>query len=324
MAGGETAIADSEACCQMTEHAAPVYLGLLATGELRRRVEAAYELLHSCRLCGRACGVDRRSEVGSCHTGMSAVVASSGPHFGEEDPLRGSRGSGTIFFSWCNLSCRFCQNYEVSQLGGGGEVEPEELARIMLSLQARGCHNINLVSPTHVVPQILAATLIAAQAGLAIPLVYNTGGYDSSAALELLLSVVDIYMPDMKYADAAVASTYSGVEDYPAINQAAVGEMHRQVGDLDIDDEGVARRGLLVRHLVLPEGLAGTEQVARFLTDRISRHTYINVMGQYRPCGEAMNLPPLDRPITRGEWRDAVDVVRHAGLSRLDQRTSIT
>ena len=304
----------------MTDGAAPAYRELLASGELRRRVKAAYEVLRSCRLCGRACGVDRTREVGFCRTGVSAVVASSGPHFGEEDPLRGRRGSGTIFFAWCNLGCRFCQNYEISHLGGGVEVEPEGLAGMMLTLQDRGCHNVNLVSPTHVVPQILAATLVAAEAGLAIPLVYNTGGYDSCVALALLESVVDIYMPDMKYADAAVGSRYSGVDEYPAINQAAVAEMHRQVGDLEIDGKGVARKGLLVRHLVLPEGLAGTEQVARFLADRISRDTYINVMDQYRPCGEASDLPPLDRPTTRAEWRDAVRAVRQAGLSRLDQR----
>jgi putative pyruvate formate lyase activating enzyme len=191
---------------------------------------------------------------------------------------------------------------------------------MMLSLQAHGCHNVNLVSPTHVVPQILAATLIAAHAGLAIPLVYNTGGYDSLAALSLLDSVVDIYMPDMKYADADIALKYSGVKDYPAVNQAAVREMHRQAGDLVLDAEGVAHRGLLVRHLVLPAGLAGTEEVAEFLAKNISRDTYINVMDQYRPSHEAHHLPPLDRPTTGAEWQEAVNAVRQAGLSRLDQR----
>ena len=304
----------------MTGRTAPAYLGLLEAGELKRRVEAAYDLLHACSLCGRACGVDRWQRAGTCHTGVEARVASSGTHFGEEDPLRGSHGSGTVFFSWCNLNCCFCQNHDISQLGRGVDVAPEGLARIMLSLQAQGCHNVNLVSPTHVVPQILAATLIAAHAGLAIPLVYNTGGYDSAVALGLLDSVVDIYMPDMKYADASVALTYSGVEDYPAINQAAVTEMHRQVGDLVLNYEGVAQRGLLVRHLVLPEGLAGTEAVARFLAQNVSLDTYINVMDQYRPSHKAHHLPPLDRPTTRAEWQEAVDVVRQAGLSRLDQR----
>jgi putative pyruvate formate lyase activating enzyme len=308
----------------MTTSAAPLYLGLLEGGGLKWRVQAAYDLLHSCDLCGRGCAVDRWQELGACHTGVRAVVSSYGPHFGEEDPLRGSRGSGTIFFGWCNLSCRYCQNHDISQRGNGTEVEPEDLARMMLSLQAQGCHNVNLVSPTHVVPQILAATLIAAHAGLRLPLVYNTGGYDSPATLALLGSVVDVYMPDMKYADASVALQFSGVQDYPAVNQAAVSEMHRQVGDLVLDEEGVAQRGLLVRHLVLPCDLAGTETVARFLAERISRNTYINVMDQYRPCHEAGQLPPLDRPITRGEWQRALDAVGEAGLSRLDQRRPLT
>jgi putative pyruvate formate lyase activating enzyme len=225
-----------------------------------------------------------------------------------------------VFFGWCNLRCLYCQNYDISQLGHGSAVDPEALATAMLSLQAQGCHNINLVSPTHVVPQILAATLIAAHAGLRLPLVYNTGGYDSLGALSLLDSVVDIYMPDMKYADADVALRYSGVKDYPAVNQAAVAEMHRQVGDLVCDDAGVARRGLLVRHLVLPGNLAGTDTVAQFLAGRISTNTYLNVMDQYRPCHEAYTLPPLDRPISGDEWEYAMSAVRNSGLTRLDSR----
>jgi putative pyruvate formate lyase activating enzyme len=299
----------------------PAYLELHRSGELARRVQAAYARLEACDICARECGVNRRQSAkgAACRTGERAVVSSVGPHFGEEDPLVGSGGSGTIFFSWCNLRCRFCQNAEISQLGYGSETEPEELAGMMLKLQQMGCHNINLVSPSHVVPQILAGLLIAAEAGLHLPLVYNTGGYDSLKTLALLDGVVDIYMPDMKYADAKVARRFSQIDNYPAANQAAVKEMHRQTGDLVTDVRGVAQRGLLVRHLVLPEGLAGTAEIVHFLRDEISPRTYINVMAQYRPCHEAHNLPPLDRRITHDEYREALELAEEAGL-RLDQR----
>jgi putative pyruvate formate lyase activating enzyme len=287
---------------------------------LKARVAKAYERLGSCDFCGRECGVDRYQELGSCSTGVRAKIASYGPHFGEEDPLRGTRGSGTIFFAWCNLSCQYCQNYDISQLGSGREIEPEELAKIMLLLQEQGCHNINLVSPTHVVAPILAAVAIASEAGLRRPLVWNTGGYDSLTSLELLDGVVDIYMPDMKYASADVGRTYSHVENYPEVNQAAVKEMHRQVGKLVVDERGVAQRGLLVRHLVLPAALAGTFHVAHFLANEISRDTYINVMDQYRPCYRAMNTPPLDRRTTREEYEEAIQQAREAGLHRFDRR----
>lgn len=298
----------------------PAYLRLLRSGELKRHVQSAYEHLRDCRLCGRECGVDRYEETGACRTGTRALVSSYGPHLGEEDPLRGHRGSGTIFFAWCNLNCQFCQNYDISQRGQGREVEVEELAKMMLSLQREGCHNINFVSPTHVTPQILASVLIAAEAGLHLPLVWNTGGYDSPATLALLDGVVDIYMPDMKYADEETAYRYSKVRDYPAVNQAAVKEMHRQVGDLELDENGIARRGLLVRHLVLPEGLAGTQEIARFLVQEVSPDTYINLMDQYRPCYKAAELPPLARPITRAEYEQALQQAREAGLHRFDRR----
>ncbi len=298
----------------------PAYVERHRSGELREHVEAAYEHLQACDLCGRACGVDRDADTGACNTGIRAKVASYGPHFGEEDPLRGYRGSGTIFFSWCNLSCQYCQNYNISQRGRGREVEPEVLATMMLSLQEQGCHNINLVSPTHVIAPILAAVLIAAEAGLRLPLVWNTGGYDSLANLRLLDGVVDIYMPDMKYADAAVGFKYSKVRNYPEVNQAAVREMHRQTGDLLTDERNIAQRGLLVRHLVLPEGLAGTAEIASFLATEISSNTYINIMDQYRPCYRAGELPPLDRRITRREYREAVQQAREAGLHRFDRR----
>ncbi len=293
---------------------------MIASGELKQRVLTAYERLHDCDFCGRQCHVDRYEKLGACRTGVRAVVSSFGPHLGEEAPLRGYRGSGTIFFAWCNLNCQFCQNYDISQLGHGREVEPEELAEMMLSLQVQGCHNINLVSPTHVTPQILAAVLIAAEAGLRLPLVWNTGGYDSLVTLALLDGVVDIYMPDMKYADEEIAYKYSRVKNYPAVNQAAVKEMHRQVGDLALDENGIALRGLLVRHLVLPEGLAGTAKIVRFLAEKISRDTYVNVMDQYRPCYKAIELPPLDRPIMRTEYEHAVQQAREVGLHRFDKR----
>jgi putative pyruvate formate lyase activating enzyme len=263
--------------------------------------------------------VPRRARHGVCRTGMLAVVSSYGAHHGEENPLRGWYGSGTIFFTHCNLKCQFCQNYDISQLGQGREVEPEEIAAMMIELQEMGCHNINFVSPSHVVAQILAATAIAAEAGLRLPLVWNTGGYDSLAALELLDGVVDIYMPDMKYADAETALRLSKARDYPGANRAAVKEMHRQVGDLVVNEHGIAQRGLLVRHLVLPGGLAGTQEVARFLAQEISCETYINVMAQYRPCYHASEHPPLDRPITRKEYADVVAACRAAGLHRFDK-----
>ncbi|MCP4538259.1 MAG: radical SAM protein [Chloroflexi bacterium] len=298
----------------------PSYLSLLHSGELRHRVQRAYDQLHTCNFCGRECQTNRYEQLGECKTGVQAVVSSFGPHLGEEDPLRGHRGSGTIFFTWCNLKCQFCQNHDISQRGAGRKIEPEELAKMMLSLQERGCHNINLVSPTHVVTPILAALFIAAEAGLRLPVVWNTGGYDSLATLTLLDSVVDIYMPDMKYADKKVALKYSKIKNYPQINQAGVKEMHRQVGNLVMDSNGIAQRGLLVRHLVLPDGLAGTVEIARFLAQEISRDTYINIMDQYRPCYHAYNLPPLDRPITRAEYEQTVQQAHKAGLHRFDKR----
>jgi putative pyruvate formate lyase activating enzyme len=247
------------------------------------------------------------------------MVSSYGPHFGEEAPLVGRHGSGTIFFTYCNLQCLFCQNYTISHLGEGAAVDREELARIMLSLQSSGCHNINLVSPTHVVPYILDALELAASRGLHLPLVYNSGGYDSVATLELLDGIIDIYMPDMKYSDEKTAQRFSGVKDYPEVNRAAVREMHRQVGDLQVDEQGVAQRGLLVRHLVLPGGLAGTEGVVSFLVQEVSTNTYLNIMAQYHPCHKAFDIPQLARPISREEFNEAISLARRQGLSRLDK-----
>jgi putative pyruvate formate lyase activating enzyme len=247
------------------------------------------------------------------------MVSSYGPHFGEEAPLVGGHGSGTIFFTNCNLRCLFCQNYSISQLGEGYRVSKEELAYIMLSLQAQGCHNINLVSPTHVVPQILEALELAVKSGLHLPLVYNTGGYDSVETLRILDGIVDIYMPDMKYDDEKIARELSGIENYPEINKAAIKEMHRQVGDLEISEEGVAQRGLLVRHLVLPNGLAGTRGIVNFLSREISRNTYVNIMAQYRPCYRALEIASLGRPLSSAEFYEALCFAREAGLTRLDK-----
>jgi putative pyruvate formate lyase activating enzyme len=300
---------------------APAYLGLLASGELTQRAAQARRHLEDCDLCARYCHVNRlRTLDGAvCRTGERAVVASYGPHHGEEDPLRGWGGSGTIFFSWCNLRCVFCQNWDISQRGQGRKVEPHELAAMMLELQARGCHNINLVSPSHVVAQVIAAVCEAAERGLRIPLVYNTGGYDSREALKLLDGIVDIYMPDMKYGDPALARRYSKVRNYVEVNRAALKEMHRQVGDLVIGENGIALRGLLVRHLVMPHGIAGTDQVLAFLAKEISRDTYVNLMDQYFPCYRADEYPELDRPINADEYRLALEAAAACGLKRIDR-----
>jgi putative pyruvate formate lyase activating enzyme len=306
----------------MSEAFESAYLATFRSGELRRRAETARRRLEECNLCGHACRVDRTESVeGSvCGTGERALVHSFGPHHGEEDPLRGWSGSGTIFFSGCNLSCLYCQNWEISQGGGGRELESEELAEIMLALQARGCHNVNFVSPSHVVAQILSAILLAAEGGLRIPLVFNSGGYDSPDALALLDGVIDIYMPDMKYGSSERGLRYSRVKDYVEINRAAVKEMHRQVGDLVLSSEGLARRGLLVRHLVLPGDLSNTERVLRFLATEISAETYLNLMDQYHPSYHAREHPPLDRRLTPEEYGSALEMAERAGLRRLDQR----
>ena len=299
----------------------PAYLPLLRSGELAERTRIAHEHLADCDLCARYCHVNRlegtRGAV--CRTGEKAVVYSAGPHHGEEDCLVGRNGSGTIFFSWCNLRCIFCQNWEISWKGEGRERSTDELADTMLHLQEIGCHNINFVSPSHVVAQIIAAVEVAAERGLHLPLVYNTGGYDSPEALALLDDIIDIYMPDMKYGDAEMARRYSHVREYPRINQAAVREMHRQVGDLVIGEDGLARRGLLVRHLVMPNRIAGTDAVLKFLSEEISTDTYVNLMDQYRPCYRAGNFPELDRPITSPEFSEALDAARRHGLKRLDR-----
>ena len=298
----------------------PVYITLFRSGELAERAKRAVAHLACCDLCARYCRVDRLLGMKGavCRTGVRAVVHSFGPHYGEERSLSGTQGSGTIFFTWCNLRCVFCQNYEIAQLGEGHEVSAEQLADMMLQLQHRGCHNINLVTPSHVVAQILEALVIATASGLRLPLVYNTSGYDSQEALALLDGVIDIYLPDMKYGDSAIAHRHSKVADYVEVNQAAVREMYRQVGDLALDAHGTARRGLLIRHLVLPGGLAGTEQVLRFLRRELSPTVSVNVMGQYQPYFKAAQYPPLDRRLTVEEFQAAVAAARRSGLTLID------
>lgn len=303
----------------------PAYLVLHSRGELRTRAAAAVASLRSCQLCPRECQVDRLSdETSVCRTGRYARVASFFPHMGEEDCLRGWHGSGTIFFSNCNLRCVFCQNYDISQQGVGREVGPDRLAAMMVELQERGCHNINLVTPEHVGPQILEALPLAVDAGLRIPIVYNSSGYDSLESLRFMDGVVDIYMPDFKIWSAAGAHRYLKARDYPEVARAALVEMHRQVGDLQIDGQGLARRGVLVRHLVMPGSTAGTREIAQFLAEEVSASTYLNLMGQYRPSGK-VNLnrfPEIDRRVTQVEMKAARREVESAGLKRLDTRAT--
>lgn len=299
----------------------PSYVKLYREGELSRRSEAALARLESCTLCPRDCSVNRlEGESGICETGRKARVASYNAHFGEESPLVGSHGSGTIFISSCNLLCSFCQNYEISHLREGVQVDPEQMAAMMIELSERGCHNINFVTPTHVVPQLIEALIIAVEHGLRIPLVYNSNGYDKRETLELLDNIVDIYMPDFKFWDGKWAERYCGAPDYPVVARGALKEMHRQVGDLLIDDRGIAVRGLLVRHLVMPKKISGTEMIMSFIGGEISPYTYVNVMDQYRPCGEAEEDIHINRSVTSQEFREAMEAARAAGLTRLDPR----
>lgn len=298
---------------------------LYHSGKLAERIETAKALLGNCQVCPQHCGVSRLTgEMGKCRTARSAIVSSYGPHFGEEAPLVGKHGSGTIFFTNCNLKCLFCQNSSISQLGDGATVSKEELAKMMLDLQNQGCHNINFVSPTHVVPQILEALEIAINLGLRLPLVYNSGGYDSVKTLEILDGIIDIYMPDMKYSDEKTAEELSGINNYPCINRAALKEMHRQAGDLQTDKDGIAIQGLLIRHLVLPRRLAGTREIMRFIAEDISQNSYVNVMTQYHPCYKAFQIPQLARPPSKQEFLEAVEMARSAGISRLDRLYPVT
>ncbi len=302
----------------------PCYLETHRQGRLQKKIDAASDILNQCTLCPHRCQVNRHhGELGICRTGDQPVVSSYGPHFGEEDPLVGRNGSGTIFFTHCNLFCVFCQNWEISHGGEGEEITARDLAGIMIHLQKKGCHNINFVTPSHQVFQILAALPLAIDAGLKVPLVYNSGGYDAVETIKLLDGVVDIYMPDFKFWDPAVAERLCAAKDYPERAREAFKEMHRQVGDLVMHDKGVAQKGLLVRHLVLPHNLAGTAQVMKFLAEELSPNTYVNVMAQYRPCGQASEHADLNRFPSREELADAEQAARNAGLTRLDRREKL-
>ncbi len=299
----------------------PSYIETHRTGKLTESIKKAYKILENCRLCPRECEVNRlQNEKGICRTGRSAMVSSYNPHFGEEDPLVGVNGSGTIFITNCNLLCVFCQNWEISHLGEGSEVDSKALAGMMLHLQRQRCHNINFVTPTHVVPQILDALPHAIERGLNVPLVYNTGGYDAVESLRLLEGIFDIYMPDFKFWDTEMARKYLKAPDYPERAREALKEMHRQVGDLTLDENGIALKGIILRHLVMPGGVAGTREIMRFIAKEISVNTYVNIMDQYRPCGNAYKYPPLNRPITRDEYEEALRAAREEGITRFDKR----
>lgn len=288
----------------------------ISQSELLKRIEAAYALMEQCSLCPRECGVNRlrNDKLGFCRSGANPVVASAAPHHGEEPPLSGTKGSGTIFFANCNLRCVYCQNYPISQLGHGVERTPGELACQMLWLQEQGCHNLNLVTPTHFVPQILKALAIARERGFRLPIVYNSSGYDSVKTLRLLEGVVDIYLPDMRYSDNDVANRYSLAQGYLEVNRAAVKEMYRQVGNLVTDQNGIAKRGLIVRHLVLPNRLSGTDEVMRFLSEEISKEVYVSLMDQYFPTYRAAEFKELSRRITSKEYEDACFSMESHGL----------
>lgn len=294
------------------------YLALYESGQLKKITEEVKRIVHQCTLCPHRCGIDRSVDrSGFCRSGVFPIVSAWNAHFGEEAVLVGRNGSGTIFFTNCNLRCIYCQNYDISQLGCGKEVTFDDLACMMVELQKRGCHNINFVTPTHMIYAILEALLIAVPRGLTVPLVYNSGGYDSVATLRLLKSVFDIYMPDLKYADADTGSELSGILDYPAVSQNAVREMHDQVGDLVLDSACVACRGLLVRHLILPNNRAGSKQIIDFCAE-LSTNTYLNLMDQYRPAYRARECRDLRRRITSDEFGQTMRYAVARGLKRLD------
>jgi putative pyruvate formate lyase activating enzyme len=297
----------------------PSYIKTFENGLLKEKIDQAYKILKSCTICPRRCKVNRLSdERGICKTGKQAEVASFDPHFGEEAPLVGTNGSGTIFFTHCNLLCNFCQNFDISHQGIGKEVNDKQLAHMMLTLKESGCHNINFVTPSHVIPQILSALDIAVQKGLNVPLIYNSGGYDSVESLKILEEVFDIYMPDFKFWDPKISELTCDAPDYPEIARLALIEMHRQVGDLIIDENGIAQRGVLIRHLVLPDHLAGTRDIMKFIANKISKNSYVNIMAQYRPCGNVSEIRQLNRHLDGNEFKEALRIAQKEGITRLD------
>jgi len=301
----------------------PAYEKLENEGKLAPRIEQAYAMFEDCRLCPRRCGVNRKKgEKGFCRGPYRPVIFSAQPHFGEEVPLVGKNGSGTIFFSNCNLRCIFCQNWPISHEGKGEKLKDEDLANMMIHLQKIGCHNINLVTPTHVMPNILNATRIALKKGLRLPLVYNTSGYERLEILKILDGVVDIYMPDMKYMDADQAEKYSsGASDYPEVTKRAIIEMNRQVGELKVDERGIATRGLIIRHLVMPNRVAGTEKLLRWVAETLPKSTYVNIMAQYHVDYKAFDYPKIARGITVQEFLEAMEWAENFGLTNLDPKS---
>ena len=294
----------------------PAYLESYHNGSLNKIIEKTFKMLESCCICPRKCKVNRlKDERGFCKTGLKPRVCSFMPHHGEEPPISGPQGSGTIFFSHCNMACVYCQNYEFSQLGQGRDVEFEELASFMLELQKMSCHNINLVTPTHVMPQILKALEIAISQGLNLPIVYNTGGYELPQIIKLLDGIVDIYLPNMRYAEEAAAIKYSSAPDYPKYNQEAVKEMQRQVGVANIDNAGIIKRGIVIRHLVLPNNIAGTDKIMKFISEEISQDSYISLMSQYLPYYKASSFKEISRRITKQEYAAAKQTMQKYGLS---------
>ena len=287
----------------------------LGADEITKRVTQAKQILKQCVLCPRQCHVNRSTdELSFCESGSEVIISSAGPHQGEEPPISGSKGSGTIFFTNCNLKCVFCQNYQISQQGQGHPITTGELANTMLSLQQQGCHNINLVSPTHFVPQILETLALAIPKGLNLPIVYNTNGYDSLETLKLLDGIVDIYLPDIKYADDQYANEYSGAGNYVKHNRLALKEMYRQIGNLAINNSGIAQKGLLIRHLILPNRLAGTFDCLDFIAKEISKDAFISLMSQYHPSHKAHQHPLINRHLTPAEYKEVVEYAEKLGL----------
>jgi putative pyruvate formate lyase activating enzyme len=299
----------------------PSYKDLLSSGNFRERIDKAYKIMESCTLCPRNCMVNRlKGEKGYCGAGDKLMVSSYGAHYGEESPLVGRGGSGTIFLTNCNLRCIFCQNYDISHMDRGNVKTPEELAEMMLSLESDGCHNINFVTPTHYMPHIIHGIKIAAEAGLSVPIVWNCGGYESEDMIKLLDSIVDIYMPDFKFWDKEISLKLVNADDYRERACESFREMHRQTGDLVVDEKGLAKKGMLVRHLVLPENMAGTKDVMTFIAKELSGNTYVNIMDQYRPCFESKKVKAMDRRPTGAEYDLAVKESHECGITRLDRK----
>jgi putative pyruvate formate lyase activating enzyme len=299
----------------------PAYLKLHKTGELKKRADELYAIMENCQLCPRRCGVNRLKGMrGFCSTpGATLVVSSAHPHFGEEKPLVGNGGSGTIFLTHCNLRCVFCQNWEIAQLGRGVESNIGELALMMIQLQKNGCHNINFVTPTHYSALIIKALDIAAERGLRLPIVYNTSGWERLEILKLLDGIVDIYLPDFKYWESDMSAKYSsGAESYPEVTSEAILEMHRQVGVAHPAKDGIMQRGLMIRHLVMPNNTGGSENIMEWIADNLPKDTYVNIMAQYNPLYKAFDYPELSRRITRKEYKKAVNKAKEMGLTNLD------